>query len=135
MGTKTPTPAPWYVTGLLEGQGVFTYSRSGRHLTVVFALRQPAGDRRLLDELRDFFGGAGRLYTGGYWKVTRPRDLLRIVGHIDAFPLRGDRRRAYGVWRQMVFVKAAHLGRRAPRDLVDLARELSATGSGRRQAS
>src|SRR6266540_3811771 len=30
---------PWYVTGLVEGEGTFTYSRSGSHLALYFAVK------------------------------------------------------------------------------------------------
>ncbi len=83
---------PWYVTGLAEGEGSFTFSRSGRGVTLYFSLRARAGARPLVDRLRAFFDGAGRIYeTGGslYYRVTRRRELERVAAHFDVHGLRG----------------------------------------------
>jgi hypothetical protein len=121
--------APLYVTGLLEGQGMFTYSRSGANLTLVFGIRLTARDRPLLERVRSFFGQAGRIYlrppSSCYYRVTRPRELLRIVEHFEAHPLEGERRRLFETWREMVFLRATYHGSRAPAELEQMARELS----------
>ena len=131
--------APWFVTGLLEGEGTFTYSRSGRQLLVVFMLRRPAADAALLERLRRFFGGIGKLYripartatartpsTTCCWKVTRPAELLRLLDHLDRFPFRGEKRKTYAIWREMVAIRAAYHRSPPPRELQDLAAALSA---------
>jgi hypothetical protein len=121
---------PDYVTGLLENAGSFTFNRGKRQLTVVFGVRSRATNRRLVEDLRNFFGGIGRIYDtppdgSCFFRVTRPRELLRIVDHFDRHPLRGDRRSAFRIWREMVFLRAAHTGSRAPGPLNDLAENLS----------
>jgi hypothetical protein len=116
----TPGLDPWYVTGLVEGEGTFTYSRSGKHLALYFAVKLTRADDALLLSLRDFFGGAGSIYrvrprrpTPGagftkaatYYRVCRRDDLRRIVEHFDAYPLRGAKAESYRVWRLMVLLK------------------------------
>jgi hypothetical protein len=114
---------PWYVTGLVEGQGAFTFSRSGRQMSLYFAIKLSESEREILEAIQDFFGGSGTIYrvkagvapTAGsghtraaaYYRVTRRQDLERIVEHFDQFPLRGAKAAAYLVWREMVAIKRA----------------------------
>jgi LAGLIDADG endonuclease len=132
---------PWYVTGFAEGDGAFTYSRSGRQLALYFAIKLPEADRELLANLQDFFHGAGRIYrvvprlprersgftkTAAYYRVCRREDLERIVAHFDRYPLRGAKAASYRIWRRMVVLKRDF--RRPDRALLDaLAARLSST--------
>ena len=142
MADTTETLSPWYVTGFADGEGIFTYNygRGRLTLSVVFAIRLAATDRALLESIRHFFGGAGRLYesrkrppgrhTGWsksscYYKTTSPAQLLRVVDHFENYPLQGEKRRVYEIWREMVVLKAAYLGSRIPEELHSLAEELS----------
>jgi hypothetical protein len=101
---------PRYVTGFVEGNGSFTYSRSGRQLSLYFAVKLPEIDRGTLEELRHFFGGAGRIYPVGagrsaYYRISHRAELLAVVHHFDAYPLRTHKHDAYVIWRQMVLAK------------------------------
>ncbi|MSP61501.1 MAG: hypothetical protein EXR72_14415 [Myxococcales bacterium] len=124
---------PWYITGFVEGEGTFTYSRSGRQLALYFAVKLTAADLSLLEAVQAYFGGIGRIYavrsaaarTTGYFRVCRHDDLVRVVSHFDRYPLRGTKVAAFEVWRQMVHLKRAF--RASSRDQLDaLAQELSA---------
>ena len=132
---------PWYVTGLVEGQGAFTFSRSGRQMSLYFAIKLSESERGILEAIQEFFGGGGTIYrvkpgvapTAGsghtkaaaYYRVTRRQDLERVVEHFDQFPLRGAKAAAYQVWREMVVVKRAF--RKPAREELDaLAARLSA---------
>jgi len=116
---------PDYVTGLLESAGSFTFNRGKRQLTVVFGVRSRAANRPLVEDLRTFFGGIGRIYDTTrntcFFRVNRPRELLRIVEHFDEHPLRGDKRNAFRIWREMVLLRATYAGSRAPGELNALA--------------
>jgi hypothetical protein len=111
---------PWYVTGLAEGEGTFTYSRTGSRLALYFAVKLIRADDALLLSLQAFFGGVGTIYrvrprrpTPGagftkaatYYRVCRRDDLRRIVEHFDAYPLRGTKAASYQIWRLMVLLK------------------------------
>ena len=134
--------SPWYVTGFVDGEGSFTYNygRGRTQLAVVFAIRLTLADRPILAAIRDFFGGIGRLYaapprkpgrfTGPcratcYFKTTSPFELLRVVDHFDRYSLQGEKRVPYAIWREMVFLRAAHHGERPPDELRQLAEKLS----------
>jgi hypothetical protein len=134
------TLPPWYVTGLIDGEGTFTYSRSGKQLGLYFALKLTAYEKPLLERLQAYFGGIGHIYnvvgrapransgytkTALYYRVTRSADLLRIVSHFDRYPLKSEKARSYAIWREMVLLKQAF--RKPDRSrLKDLAAELSA---------
>ena len=115
---------PWYVTGLIDGIGSFTYSRSGKQLAVYFAVKA-SGSPVVLEDLHAFFGG-GAIYTtarSSYFRIQRREDLATVVDHFDRFPLR-TKRELYEVWREMVIAKSAF--RRPDRARLDaLADDLS----------
>ena len=130
------------MTGFVDGEGAFTFSRSGRQISVYFAVKLPGADRALLEALQRFFGGVGRIYSVGgngrmdatgassYYRVTRRDDLLRIVDHIDRYPLHTQKRAQYAIWRRMVVLKQEF--RKPDREaLEELARALSSCTGGR----
>ncbi|MBA3503839.1 MAG: LAGLIDADG family homing endonuclease [Myxococcota bacterium] len=114
----------WYVTGLIDGVGSFTYSRSGKQLAVYFAVKV-SGSIGVLEELQAFFQG-GSIYTSdrsSYFRIQRRDELAVVLDHFDRFPLR-TKREVYDVWREMVIAKRAF--RKPDRDrLESLATELS----------
>ena len=113
---------PWYVTGVLESLGTFTFSRSSSgHYTLYFGIKVQARDQALLDDIQSFFGGIGSLYWVGsaasstttdagrvstrYYRVCRGDELEVIVRHFDEYPLRGSKARSFQIWREMVEAK------------------------------
>jgi hypothetical protein len=122
--SRETTLDAWYVTGLIDGVGSFTYSRSGKQLAVYFAVKA-SGSVTVLGELQTFFG-CGAIYSTGsssYFRIQRRADLATVLDHFDRFPLR-TKREVYSVWREMVIAKRAF--RKPDRDrLESLATELS----------
>jgi len=132
---------PWYVTGFVDGEGAFTFSRNGRQLALYFAIKLTGADKAILDDIRDFFGGIGSIYRvapraaptpasgytkeAAYYRVCRRDELERIVEHFDRYPLRGVKARAYGIWRQMVILKR-DFRKPAREELAELCAQLSA---------
>jgi len=54
--------SPWFVTGLIEGLGTFTFSRRfGDRLDLYFAIKVPGRDRHLLEGVQAFLS-VGRIY-------------------------------------------------------------------------
>jgi len=121
MPGALPELNPWYVTGLVEGEGCFTYSRGPRsRMALYFAVKLVRADDELLRCLQAFFGGIGTLYrvrpraptpragytkAASYYRVCRRDQLQRIVEHFDAYPLRGTKAASYAIWRLMVLLK------------------------------
>jgi len=147
--TKTTLPSmrpsakpldPWYVTGFVEGEGCFTYSRSGPRLALYFAIKLTGADAELLRAFQEFFRGIGRIYrvaprtprhrsgftkAAAYYRVCRCDELVKVVSHFDAYPLHGAKTSSYRIWRQMVLLKKEFGGRRG-QHLEPLAARLSA---------
>ena len=127
---------PWYVTGFAEGGGTFTYSRSSGNIGLYFAIRLTRVDVPVLGQIQQFFGGVGKIYdqkprdryqsqATSYYRVTRCRDLLRVVSHFDQYPLQGARRASFEIWREMVAIKNEHYRRPPTERLEDLAQRLT----------
>jgi hypothetical protein len=141
-GTSLSDLDPWYVTGFVEGEGTFTYSRSGRQMALYFAIKLTELDEPILDDIRAFFGGIGKIYyvqpsdcarpkqgrtkAASYYRVSHREQLPAIVEHFDRYPMRGTKAAAYRIWREMVMLKQRF--RNPPRDqLESLAVRLSAS--------
>lgn len=130
---------PQYVTGFADGEGTFTYSRSGRQMALYFAIKLTAADEPTLLQVQDYFGGIGRIYdvkaraprpgsgatkSAKYYRVSHRDELVVIVDHFDRYPLRTKKREGYEIWRTMVLLKRKF--RDPDRELLDnLAAKLS----------
>jgi LAGLIDADG DNA endonuclease family protein len=132
---------PWYVTGLVEGEGTFTYNRSPRNLMLVFAVKLIRADDQLLITLQRFFGGIGTIYrvrlraatpkagftkAASYFRVCRIDQLQRVVEHFDEYPLRGAKAHSFAIWRLMVLLKR-EFPKTARNHLLAFAKKLSAS--------
>ena len=113
---------PWYVTGFCDGESTFTYSRSGNNLGLYFAIKLNSDDRDLLYKIKDFFG-VGKMYVGRpvpprkysghtrtyfYYRVSRIKELSRVIEHFTKYPLVGKKAKSFAVWQEMVNVKKAY---------------------------
>jgi LAGLIDADG endonuclease len=111
---------PHWLTGFVDGEGSFTYSRSSKQIGVYFALKLTSSDRPLLEDIREYLGGIGSIYTAAaraagdrsgatktaaYFRVTRRDELMHVVDHFDRYPLRSQKRDVYDLWRMMVHAK------------------------------
>lgn len=130
---------PWYVTGLVDGEGSFTFSRSGKHMGLYFAIRLNDQDKELLASIQKYFGDIGFLYpvkafisnsgktkAACYYRVTRIVDLLKIVKHFDDYPLKGLKKQSFQVWKDMVLIKRDNYKKKHTDKLEALAQKLSA---------
>ncbi len=132
---------PWFVTGLVDGEGSFTFSRNrSQNVGLYFSLKLTAADRELLERVQSFFG-VGKLYdvkprlpraasgftkASVFFRVTRQDSLRRIVDHFDRYPLQGSKRLAFNAWRRVLDWKRANFRRPTTGELVRLLEELSA---------
>ena len=97
----------WYVTGICEIAGSFTFSRTIRNFAFYFAVKLSKLDEDLLYKIRDFFG-AGTIYqvkptTGStnpavYYRMTNLNELIKVIDHFDAYPVQGKNLRRYLIW-------------------------------------
>jgi LAGLIDADG DNA endonuclease family protein len=136
---------PWYVTGFCERSASFTYSRSGSGFGLYFGIKVGVKDVAILQSLQAFFGGAGRIYrikpssrsskgeASAYFRITRARELARLVTHFDRFTLTGSKAQQYLIWRGMAFLKQ-RFRRPESGQLAEMALQLSAVSGGATQS-
>jgi LAGLIDADG DNA endonuclease family protein len=121
---------PWYVTGIAEAWGRFTFTRARRIPTLLFELRVREPDLQVAEGMRRYFG-AGKLYRLGTRgrtvciRITGRHDLQRVADHFESYPLIGAKRDAVAVWTQMVRLKAGSFRRPPIDELERLAARLS----------
>lgn len=134
MQTESYEPLdPWYVTGFIEGEGSFTYNRTGKNWVLLFAVKLTFKNQGLLLALQEFFG-VGKIYTvqpgqskaAGYYKVTRQEELEQIVDHFERFPMRGAKQACFLIWKEMVRLKGESFRKPPYEKLEALALQLSA---------
>lgn len=112
---------PWYVTGFCDGEAAFTYSRSGGTFGLYFAVKQREDNRQIVEDIQQYFNYIGCIYRGkesknvpksgwtqpsSYYRVTKIKELERIIEHFDRYPLQSKKKyEVYKVWREMVMHK------------------------------
>jgi len=107
---------PWYITGFCDGEAAFTYSRAGGTFNLYFSIKQREDRRQIVEEIQAYFGYIGKIYfhpaavrsAGVHYRVTKTRELKRIIEHFDKYPLHSQKLGIYQVWRQMALYKAEH---------------------------
>jgi hypothetical protein len=123
---------PWYVTGLIEGEGSFTYNRSGKNWIMIFAVKLNPKNRPILGDLLTFFG-VGKIYevsgakASAFYRVSKQEELEQIIDHFERFPLKGNKQDSYQVWKQMVELKAQSFRKPPNQTLEELSKQLSAS--------
>jgi hypothetical protein len=137
---------PWFVTGLAQGVGTFTFSRQKRSVgSLVFGVKLGVADRPVLAALADYFSvgalydvkaraprpsGSGATKAACFYKVARLGDLEAVVDHFHEYPLQGAKRAVFDVWEQMVALKVANFRRPPAEELDALAERLTRVTSG-----
>ena len=124
----------WFVTGVAEGEGAFTYISGG---TPVFSLRQRSDYADTVEAVAGYFN-VGTVYScaargpsqpNTYFRVCRLNELSVVIQHFDRFPLRSHRKQqAYAAWKDVVAFKQRGVGygRKHRAELVGLLAALSA---------
>ena len=140
-----PRLDPWYVTGLVDGEGCFSVSfncrsslSTGIEVRPSFSLSQKVSSLAVLKALRRFFGCGGIRYSrrdNTYkYEVRSVADLVRkVIPHFRKYPLRTAKRED--------FEKFAHICRsvyaqqhRDPaclREIIDVAYAMNQAGKRR----
>ena len=112
---------PWYITGFCDGEAAFTYSRNGGSFTVCFGLKQREDNKKIIEDIWEYFNCVGYIYrnkeaeptknsgltkSSAYLRVIKPDELIVIIDHFDKYPLQSLKKlEAYKVWREMVMHK------------------------------
>lgn len=110
----------WYVTGFCDGEAAFTYSHASGVFNMYFAIRQREDNRKILEEMQEFFDYAGYIYRdkgslptknsgftkpSAYYRISRTEDLIKVIAHFDKYPLQSKKNECYKIWKAMVLYK------------------------------
>ncbi len=136
---------PWYVTGLVEGEGTFSVNFNKRRRLKVgietkpsFSVTLHRRDLNLLKGLRAFFGCGAIRYSradGTYkYEVRSVKDLAKkIVPHFEKYPLAGSKAEDFEKFAEIVRLVHAkhHLNREYLRRIIELAYSMNPSGKRR----
>ena len=143
--TDRPVLNPWFVTGLVEGEGCFTVSFSFRKKLKVgietrpsFSVSLNQRDLELLKQLHAFFGCGAIRYSRSdrtYKYESRSiSDLTRrIVPHFERYPLVGSKGKDFVVFADICRKARAneHLNGNVLRTIIAMAYEMNPSGKRR----
>ena len=133
---------PWYVTGLVEGEGTFAVSFSKRRKLNVgietrpsFSVTLHRRDLEVLKALQAFFGCGAIRYSRSdrtyKYEVRAVADLAqKIVPHFQKYPLLGAKGEDFSKFAEIVRLVHAkhHLNRRYLRRIIELAYSMNPSG-------
>jgi hypothetical protein len=136
---------PYYVTGLVEGEGSFYVGILPRKLGKVdfevkpsFSLSQHKKNRSLLFKLKDYFGcGTIRFSKRDQtykFEVRTLKDLKeKILPHFEKFPLEGEKKKDFKILKEVVEMmdKKEHLKKEGLLKIIGLVESM--TGSEKRK--
>lgn len=141
---------PNFVTGLVDGEGCFTYSTSKGVISPRFIIGLSDLDVDLLCRLQIFWGNIGTIYrcpprnilSNGRsylgcgmtaFRVARIAECFELVQHFRTYPLRGKKQKAFLIWKDMVMLKY-HFPKVRLDTLAELAHELKRANGGKLKA-
>ncbi len=136
---------PWYVTGLVEGEGCFSVSfnlkralKVGIETRPSFSLSLKEEDLDLLKALRGFFKCGAIRYSRSdrtyKYEVRNVSDLMRkIIPHFQRYPLRGTKRKSFRLFSEIVELihRNYHLNPTYLREIIEKAYEMNPSGKRR----
>lgn len=121
--------SPWYVTGLVDGEGSFGVSISkrperslGYSISVAFEIALQASDKHILVKLKDYFG-VGGIYKHCCnmfrYKVSSIKDIRNvIIPHFDKFNLLTQKRADFYIFKRIITILSK--GPLSPADLQEV---------------
>ena len=136
---------PWYVTGIVEGEGVFGVSFNRRSKLTVgietrpyFSLALNQRDLTLLKDIQTYFhcgairySKADRTYK---YEVRSVADLARkILPHFEKYPLAGSKSQDFAKFAQIVRLVHAkqHLNSGVLEKIIEIAYSMNSSGKRR----
>lgn len=121
---------PWYVTGLVDGEGCFSFclntenkKRKGGFISkytywvTTFSINLRMDEIATLNRVKEFFGcgssgvtkstklNAGKFSGTAYFHVKSRVDLVtKIIPHFEKFPLQANKYMSYSYWKEAVTI-------------------------------
>ena len=138
---------PWYVTGLVEGEGCFTVSFTFRNKLKVgietrpsFSISLNQRDLSLIESLHSFFDcGAVRFSKGDRtykFESRSTKDLVnRIIPHFDRYSLRGGKAEDFRIFSSICRKVHGnlHMNREHLREIIKEAYQMNPSGKRRHE--
>ena len=126
---------PWYVTGLVEGEGCFSVSFSlkdklkvGIETRPSFSVSLNRRNLELIKKLREFFQCGGIRFSRSdntyKFEVRDVKDIARkVIPHFESHPLQGSKKEDYEKFKRICqMIKAnLHLSPRYLREIIEIA--------------
>ena len=136
---------PWYVTGLIEGEGCFSVSfnlrkrlKIGIETRPSFSISLGRRDLELLKKIRSYFGCGGIRYSRAdrtyKFEVRAVSDLVKkIIVHFERYPLRGAKKDDFESFSKICRMVHAnqHLSIRYLPEIIELAYKMNPSGKRR----
>ena len=133
---------PWYVTGLIEGEGCFCVSFTKRAKLNVgietrpsFSLSLNRRDVELVKKVRAFFDCGGIRYSKSdrtfKFEVRNISDLVKkIIPHFEKYPLIGEKQQDFKKFSEVCKMVRAnlHLSKNHLRQIIELSYQMNASG-------
>ncbi len=133
---------PWYITGLVEGEGCFSVSfnlrgrlKVGIETRPSFSVTLSKRDLSIVKALRGYFGCGGIRFSrsdGTYkFEVRSVSDLVKkVIPHFERYPLKGAKGEDF---RKFVRVcdmvrRNLHLSRKYLPEIIDIAYSMNPSG-------
>lgn len=109
---------PWFVTGLIDGEGSFivslrknTSARTNWEVQTIFKIGLHRRDLPLLYALRSYWGNIGSINKSGtglmVYRVSSMEDLASIIDHFSHYPLITQKRADFELFKHVVDIKQA----------------------------
>ena len=114
---------PWYITGIVEGEGCFSVSFTYREKLKLkievrpsFSLSLHRRDLQLLKLIRGYFrcGGIRYVRSDGTYKfeVRSLKDIVKkVIPHFEKYPLIGTKSKDFEIFREICLKMQANLHR------------------------
>jgi hypothetical protein len=130
---------PYYVTGLVDGEGSFYVGILPRKLGNVdfevrpsFSLSQNEKNRSILFKLKEFFG-CGTIRPSKKdntlkYEVRGLKELKeKIIPHFEKFPLEGEKKKDFEVFKEIIekMEKGKHLQKKGLLEIVELVERMT----------
>jgi hypothetical protein len=124
---------PYYITGLVDGEGSFgvyftksSKSKSGYQIQPNFQISLHKNDYALLELVKNFFNGIGGIYQDGAsiskYSVRSLKDLSIIIEHFLKYPLQTQKRADFELFKIIVqlLLDKRHLTEEGLKEIISL---------------
>lgn len=136
---------PWYITGLVEGEGCFCVSfnlRSSLRVKIEtkpsFSISLNKKDLELLKRIREYFQVGGIRFSRSdrayRYEVKDIKDISeRIIPHFESYPLQGAKKEDFEKFKQICQMVRAnlHLSPKHLPKIIDIAYSMNPSGKRR----